>query len=231
MVSEDSGCAGAVRERTPPVRAMPAVEVLPDLWLLPGFADSDALAGPLEAVVAAAPPRRFRTPRGGSMAVRSTGCGTVGWVSDGRGYRYERLDPATGRPWPPMPAAFAALAREAAAAAGFGPFAPDACLVNRYVPGTGMGAHQDRDEADLGAPVVSVSLGIPARFFVVGPERRGRATPIDLGDGDVVVFGGRARLHYHGVRPVKDARHPRFGAVRWNLTLRRALGAPAGSVP
>ena len=210
---------------------MPPSEVLDDVWLLPGLADTDALAGPLEAVVAAAPPRRFVTPRGAPMAVESTNCGTVGWVSDRRGYRYEPRDPRTGRPWPAMPAAFAALADRAASAAGFGPFAPDACLVNRYVPGVGMGAHQDRDEADLDAPIASVSLGIPARFFVVGPERRGRATAIDLADGDVVVFGASARLHYHGVRPLKSASHPRFGPVRWNLTFRRALGPGAPGAP
>ena len=199
------------------------LEVLDDVWLLPRLADPAALETPLAAVVAAAPPRRFVTPRGAPMAVSSTNCGQVGWVSDRRGYRYEPVDPESGRPWPPMPATFAALADRASRAAGFGPFVPDACLVNRYAPGIGMGAHQDRDEADEDAPIVSVSLGLPARFFVVGPERRGRATPIDLVDGDVVAFGGRARLHYHGVRPLKPGVHPRFGAVRWNLTFRRAL--------
>ena len=216
-----------VRARPMPVRTVPPVEVLPGVWLLPGFADSAALAGPLDAVVRAAPPRRFVTPRGASMAVASTSCGAVGWVSDRRGYRYERTDPSSGLAWPAMPTGFAGLADAASRAAGFGAFVPDTCLVNRYAPGTGMGAHQDRDEANLDAPIVSVSLGLPARFFVVGPERRGRATPIDLVDGDVVAFGAGARLHYHGVRPLKDGSHPRFGPVRWNLTFRRALG-PGG---
>ena len=195
--------------------------VLPGVWHLAGFADGDALAAALEAVLAAAPPRRMTTPRGRPMGVESSNCGALGWVSDRRGYRYSPVDPASGRPWPPMPEAFLALSRRAARAAGFGRFEPDACLLNRYRPGVGMGAHQDRDERDLTAPIVSVSLGIPARFFVIGPERRGRATPIDLVDGDVVVFGGAARLHYHGVRPLRDAVHPRFGAVRWNLTFRK----------
>ena len=208
--------ASRAREPGPPERR------LEDVWLLPRFADPGALAEPLAAVAAAAPPRRFVTPRGRSMAVASTNCGPLGWVSDRRGYRYEPRDPVSGRPWPAMPAAFRDLAREAAAAVGLGPFEPDACLFNRYAPGVGMGAHQDRDEDDLDAPIVSVSLGLPARFFVLGPERRGRSTPIDLVDGDVVVFGRTARLHHHGVRPLKPGTHPRFGAVRWNLTFRRA---------
>ena len=226
LAGEAGGAARpvGVRARPAPVRAVSPVEVLPDVRLLPGFVDPDALAGPLDAVLRAAPPRRFVTPRGASMAVASTSCGAVGWVSDRRGYRYESADPITGRPWPAMPRGFAALADAASRAAGFGAFAPDTCLVNRYAPGVGMGAHQDRDEADLDAPIVSVSLGLPARFFVVGPERRGRAVPIDLVDGDVVVFGASARLHYHGVRPLKEGVHPRFGPVRWNLTFRRALG-------
>ena len=225
--SSGRGRAVEVHPRAVPVRAVPPAQVLPDVWLLPGFADPEALVDALEGVIEAAPPRRFVTPRGSAMAVASTSCGAAGWVSDRHGYRYEPIDPLTGRPWPAMPAAFAALADGASTAAGFGAFAPDSCLVNRYAPGVGMGAHQDRDEADLGAPIVSVSLGLPARFFVVGPERRGRSTPIDLVDGDVVVFGASARLHYHGVRPLKPGSHPRFGSVRWNLTFRRALGPAA----
>ena len=196
--------------------------ILPGVWHLPGFADGDALGAALETVLAAAPPRRLVTPRGRPMAVLSSNCGALGWVSDRRGYRYSALDPLSGRPWPPMPDVFVELARRAARVCGFARFAPDACLLNRYAPGVGMGAHQDRDEADADAPIVSVSLGLPARFFVVGPERRGRATPVDLVDGDVVVLGGPARLHYHGVRPLGDAVHRRFGAVRWNLTFRKA---------
>ncbi len=217
--------AFAVQRCAAMVRVMPPVEVLPDVWLLSGFADSELLATPLASVVEAAPLRRFVTARGRQMAVASTNCGAAGWTSDARGYRYTAIDPQSGEPWPAMPAPFGELAQEAARAAGFGAFTPDACLVNRYVPGVGMGAHQDRDEASFDEPIVSVSLGIPARFFVVGPERRGRATPIDVADGDVVVFGASARLHYHGVRPLKQAEHPRFGAARWNLTFRRALQA------
>lgn len=199
-----------------------AVEILPGWWYLPGFADSEALAPVVAAVCEQAPERRMQTPRGFTMSVATTSCGAVGWVSDRRGYRYSPVDPVTGTPWPAMPAALSALADSASRAAGFGPFAPDTCLINQYTPGTRMGAHQDRDEADFSRPIVSVSLGIPARFFIVGDRRQGRSVPVDLVDGDVVVFGGPARRQFHGVRPLKDARHPRFGAVRWNLTFRQA---------
>lgn len=193
------------------------------LCVLRGFADSKALKPVLEQLLAAAPVRRMVTPRGSRMAVSTTSCGEVGWISDRKGYRYSAIDPEAGRPWPPMPAAFARLASDAAIAAGYSDFAPESCLINRYVPGVGMGAHQDRDERCLDRPIVSVSLGLGARFFVVGPERRGRATSVDLIDGDVIVLGGVARLHYHGVRPLKPGLHPRFGDCRWNLTFREAL--------
>lgn len=196
-------------------------ERLPGVWHLPRFADPAVLEKPLSDVVAAAAPRHMSTPRGATMSVAMTNCGSQGWVSDRRGYRYQPIDPLDGAAWPPMPAAFMELATRAAAQCGFAGFAPDVCLINRYRPGDRMGAHQDRDESAFHAPIVSVSLGIPARFFVVGPERRGRATPIDLSDGDVIVFGGVARLHFHGVRPLKPAVDPRFGAVRWNLTFRQ----------
>ncbi len=156
------------------------------------------------------------------MAVATTSCGDTGWVADTRGYRYSDVDPLSGDPWPPMPACFSELSRKAAEFAGFQAFEADTCLVNRYAPGVGMGAHQDRDERDFSQPIVSVSLGLPARFFVVGAERKGRSTPIDLKSGDVLVFGGTARRYYHGVRPVKPGQHPRFGCCRWNLTFRRA---------
>lgn len=206
------------------------VEVMPDVWLLPRFADSGALSDALERVVAQAPVRHMTTPRGFQMGVATSNCGGCGWVSDRRGYRYSETDPQTGEAWPSMPTCFDRLARSAASACGFAGYLPDACLINRYAVGKGMGAHQDRDEAALDQPIVSVSLGLPARFFVVGPERRGRATPVDVSDGDVVVFGGVARLHYHGVRPLKPGCHPRHAEVRWNLTFRRARPMPVAGI-
>jgi len=190
--------------------------------LLPGRADPADLA-PLIAAIEAVSPFRFMTTRGGGrLAAAMTSAGARGWVSDRRGYRYETRDPETGQPWPEMPTAFRRLAVDAATEAGYADFAPDACLINRYAVGAGMGLHQDRDEADLGHPVVSVSLGLPAIFLVGGAERSMRAAPVPVRSGDVIVFGGPARLLFHGVRPVKPGHDPVFGPFRYNLTFRKA---------
>ena len=199
------------------------LEICPGMILLKDYADSAVLQPELESVLAAAPLRRMQTSRGFYMSVQTSNCGQAGWVSDRQGYRYTASDPLTGAPWPSMPVAFQALAERAAEVAGFTGFQPDACLVNHYQPGTQMGAHQDRDESDFAAPIVSVSLGIDARFFVMGSTRRGSSIPVDLSDGDVLVFGGPARKFYHGVRKLKFSEHPLFGPVRWNLTFRKAL--------
>jgi len=199
-----------------------SLEICPGMVLLRQFADTASLQPVLESLLAVSPLRRMQTTRGFYLSVQSSNCGQLGWVSDRRGYRYSELDPLTGQAWPDIPAAFRTLAQQAARSAGFAGFDPDGCLINQYVPGAQMGAHQDRDESDIDAPIVSVSMGIDARFFVTGSERRGRSTAVDLSDGDVVVFGGPARLHYHGVRKLKHSEHPRFGAVRWNLTFRKA---------
>ncbi len=198
------------------------VDVMPGVWFLPRFAEPESLNSDLADVVARAPVRQMKTPRGFLMGVAMSNCGQCGWVSDRRGYRYAEHDPDSGEPWPEMPRSFSLVALAAAKACGFDAFAPDVCLINRYAVGKGMGAHQDRDEQDLEQPIVSISLGLPARFFMVGPERRGRSIPIDVADGDVVVFGGPARLHYHGVRPLKPGDHAVHGASRWNLTFRCA---------
>lgn len=196
---------------------------LPGLVLLRGFADPSVLQPAIEAVTAAAPFRHMATPGGRRMSVAMTNCGEAGWVTDRAGYRYQPTDPESGRAWPPMPAAFRDLAAAAAARAGFPGFAPDVCLINRYVPGARLGAHRDEDEASYDHPIVSVSLGLPATFLFHGERRGGRALRLPLADGDVVVFGGPARLGYHGVAPLADGSDPRFGACRINLTLRRAL--------
>ena len=198
-------------------------KILDGVWLLRGAADSAVLQRDLEAVLALAPLRRMQTRRGFTMSVAMSNCGAVGWVSDRRGYRYSEMDPESGESWPPMPESFMSLASLAAGRVGFAKFQPDVCLINRYLPGCAMGAHQDVDERDFDAPIVSVSLGLPARFFVVGPERRGRSTAIDLVDGDVVVFGGPARRYYHGVRKLKPARDASAFDARFNLTFRKAL--------
>ena len=181
------------------------------------------LLAAIDEIVAAAPFRRMVTPGGFEMSVAMTNCGAAGWVTDRKGYRYDRLDPATGRAWPPLPDLFLGLARDAAADAGYQAFAPDACLLNRYEPGTRLSLHQDRNERDFGQPIVSVSLGLPAVFLFGGNERSDKTLRVPLRHGDIVVWGGPSRLFYHGVLALKDGDHPSLGRQRLNLTLRKAL--------
>ena len=202
------------------------VDVLgPGAHVLRGFAldAAAALLAALRAVIAAAPFRHMVTPGGLRMAVAMTNCGSLGWVSDRRGYRYDPVDPQTGARWPPMPATFARLAADAAARAGFDAFVPDACLVNRYAPGTRLSLHQDRNERDFAAPIVSVSLGLPAVFLWGGLRRTDRPRRLRLEHGDVVVWGGPSRLVFHGVDTLADGEHPATGRCRINLTFRKAL--------
>lgn len=193
--------------------------------LLRGFASPQAqqLMADLETVLAAAPLRHMMTPGGFRMSVAMTNCGSVGWVTDRSCYRYTATDPESQKPWPPMPESFSRLATDAAAKAGFENFHPDACLINRYEPGARMTLHQDKDEQDFGAPIVSVSLGLPAVFLFGGLKRKDPAQRMKLDSGDVVVWGGPSRLNYHGINPLKDGEHPLTGRCRFNLTFRRAL--------
>ena len=193
--------------------------------LLRGFASpvAAALLAEIDTIAAAAAFRRMAVPGGHTMSVAMTGCGVASWVSDRAGYRYAPLDPLTGRVWPALPPAMLDLAARAAAAGGFAGFAPDTCLVNRYEPGARMALHQDRDERDLGQPIVSVSLGLPATFLWGGLRRADRPRRVRLDSGDVVVWGGPARLTYHGIAPLPPGAHPATGACRYNLTFRRAL--------
>lgn len=192
--------------------------------MLRGFACSDEpeLRRALDAVAVEAPFRHMVTPGGFRMSVAMTNCGDRGWVSSASGYRYAATDPLTGAPWPAMPTVMLELAREAAAAAGFANFTPDACLVNRYEPGARLTLHQDKDERDFDQPIVSVSLGVPATFLFGGLKRKDRVARVTLEHCDVVVFGGPSRLYYHGVSPLKPVQHPFAGQARINLTLRRA---------
>ncbi|HTR16835.1 MAG TPA: DNA oxidative demethylase AlkB [Acetobacteraceae bacterium] len=195
-----------------------------DAVLLRDFASAEApdLLTAVEAIATAAPFRRMMTPGGRMMSVEMTNCGPLGWVSDRAGYRYAPRDPLSGAPWPDMPAPFAGLATRAADAAGFAGFAPDACLINRYRPGAQMAPHQDRDERDLGAPIVSVSLGLPATFLFGGARRGDPARRVRLDSGDVVVWGGASRLAFHGVARLAEGDHPLTGRCRINLTFRKA---------
>jgi len=204
----------------------PAVEPMADgAVLLRGFAAAEAasLVAAVDRIAAAAPFRHMVTPGGFTMSVAMTNCGRAGWVTDRSGYRYDPVDPANGKPWPKMPALFLDLAARAAAAAGFDGFVPDSCLINRYVPGARLTLHQDRNERDFAAPIVSVSLGLPATFLFGGAKRSERPKRLRLASGDVAVWGGLARLAFHGVDVLPEGEHALTGAARLNLTFRRAL--------
>jgi alkylated DNA repair protein (DNA oxidative demethylase) len=204
----------------------PAREAIAEgAWLLRGFARDAAprLMSELAAIVEAAPFRHMVTPGGFRMSVAMTNCGQAGWVSDATGYRYDAADPLTGMAWPAMPLGFRQLATDAARLAGYASFAADACLINRYEPGARLTLHQDRNERDYRAPIVSVSLGLPAVFLFGGASRKDRPRRMRLESGDVVVWGGATRLAYHGIASLKDGEHPLTGRCRINLTLRQAL--------
>ncbi len=193
--------------------------------LLRSFALSEVpqLLEEVARVAGAAPFRHLITPGGHTMSVAMTNCGRVGWVSDRAGYRYDPLDPDTQKPWPAMPGVFLDLAARAAAESGFAGYDPDACLINRYQAGAKLGLHQDRDEKDAWAPIVSVSLGVPAVFLWGGKKRADPVRRMRLDHGDVVVWGGPARFVYHGVAPIKASEHPLTGAARINLTFRKVF--------
>jgi DNA oxidative demethylase len=197
----------------------------PGAFLLPGFALNEAPACIrwVDEIATHSPYRGMATPGGHIMSVTTTSCGSAGWVSDANGYRYARSDPDTGRSWPAIPDTLATLARQAAALAGFAAFSPDACLINRYAPGARMSLHQDKNERDFTQPIVSVSLGLPAVFLWGGARRADRPRRLHLSHGDVVVWGGPARMRFHGVEPVPDGDHPLTGRCRINLTFRKAL--------
>jgi DNA oxidative demethylase len=206
----------------------PSQEYLgPRAAVLRSFATEHAAAlfADVSRVTRDAPFRHLVTPGGYRMSVAMTNCGSCGWVSDESGYRYDERDPATGRRWPRMPDSFQELAVRAAAQLDFLDFAPDACLINRYAPGTRLSLHRDSDEGDLRAPIVSVSIGLPATFLWGGAKRSDRPRRVALEHGDVVVWGGPSRLHYHGVLPVKEGEHPLSGRCRLNLTFRQASGS------
>ena len=206
-------------------RAAGREQLEPGAFVLRAFAldEAPALLDAIQVVARAAPFRHMTAARGLRMSVAMTNCGDAGWLSDRSGYRYDAIDPETRQPWPAMPGVFAHLAQRAASAAGFEGFAPDACLINRYEPGTRLTLHQDRDEQDFAAPIVSVSLGVPATFLWGGETRAVRPRRVRLDHGDVVVWGGPARLNFHGIDTLHEADHALTGSARFNLTFRRAL--------
>jgi DNA oxidative demethylase len=201
------------------------ISLAPGAVLLRHFAlvEGRSLLIEVQKISARAPFRHLITPSGFRMSVAMTNCGAVGWVSDRSGYRYDRTDPDTGQGWPPMPSLFLSVAMTAAAVAGFSGYAPDVCLINRYVPGARLSLHQDRNELDDEAPIVSVSLGLSAIFLFGGLKRSDRSLRVPLEHGDVVVWGGPARMRFHGVLPLADGFHTETSAQRINLTFRTAL--------
>jgi alkylated DNA repair protein (DNA oxidative demethylase) len=196
----------------------------PGTAILNGFAlgREAELAFMMEAVSKLAPFRHMITPGGFRMSVALTNCGRYGWITDRTGYRYDSIDPETGQHWPGMPDTFLELARAAASTAGFPSFDPDACLINRYEPGSRLTLHQDKNERDFTQPIVSVSLGLPATFLFGGMERSDKTVRVSVHHGDVIVWGGPARLRYHGIDPLKEGMHTPFGGYRYNLTFRTA---------
>lgn len=180
------------------------------------------LLGAIEAIAEQSPFRHMVTPGGYQMSVAMTNCGSVGWITNRTGYRYDAIDPQSGQAWPEMPPIFRELAGQAAAQAGFAGFRPEACLVNRYEPGARLSLHQDRDEKNYDEPIVSVSLGLPATFLWGGLKRSDKTVRYRLEHGDVVVWGGPSRLVFHGVAPLADGEHVLLGRRRINLTFRKA---------
>jgi DNA oxidative demethylase len=209
----------SLADLSPPREAMAEGAVL-----LRGFARpcEVGLLAALRDIESQAPFRRMFTPGGHQMSVAMTNCGCYGWVTDRGGYRYDGVDPESGKGWPAMPSVLRELAEAAAREAGFAGFTPDACLINRYEPGAKMSLHQDRDEKDFSAPIVSVSLGLPAIFLFGGMKRTEKPQRYRLEHADVVVWGGPSRLFFHGVAPLADGEHPLLGRKRINLTFRKA---------
>lgn len=203
----------------------PAREIIGDgAVILRRFAQGQE-AGLIEAIDAVAAKAAFRqmvTPGGYQMSVAMTSCGRYGWVTDRHGYRYATQDPQRMVAWPEMPATFLALAQAAAATAGYSGFQPNSCLINRYETGSKLSLHQDRDEQDLTAPIVSVSLGIPAVFQFGGIRRTDLIKRYRMESGDIVVWGGPTRLAFHGIGAMKEGAHPLTGGYRYNLTFRKA---------
>lgn len=223
-LSESDSCSTLCDERYRYMDSVETVEIVPGALVLRDFAtlSAESLLLAVQAVADRSPFRRVITPSGKSMSVEMTNCGTYGWTSDYRGYRYEKIDPKTGAEWPSLPVEFAVIAKSAARCAGYSEFEPDVCLINRYEPGSSMGLHQDRDEKDFTQPIVSVSLGLSIRFRIGGTLRHGATRGVTLHHGDVLVFGGPARHAFHGVGRLPNGIHPLTGTRRINLTFRCA---------
>lgn len=195
-------------------------EIQKDVYLLRKFTSYDALVDDVKAVVTQAPFRFMYTPGGKKLNISMTNCGDLGWISEPTGYRYSAKDPTTNMGWPSMPHSFHLLSQAVSKLARFNNFQPNACLINHYKQGKELTAHQDKNEPDLSQPIVSVSLGMSARFQIYGNSRNNKPFEIELYDGDVMVWGRSARLIYHGVKTNRSIPHPILGSHRINLTMR-----------
>lgn len=195
------------------------------VFMLKGYAEPwiDELHQGICEISKQSPFRRMTLKNGNKMTVEMTNCGEFGWLSDQSGYRYTHYDPLTAAPWPDMPSGFKDLAIAAASEVGFNSFVPDSCLVNRYHRSTGISLHQDINEIDFGQPIVSVSLGVSARFILGGLKRCQKQVKTLIHHADVMVWGGVDRKVFHGVMPLQVVQeHSRFGATRINLTFRKS---------
>ena len=196
-------------------------QVVRDVYVCRQLTSYSAMQTSVQSIHQKAPFRFMSTPGGKRLRISMTNSGEFGWISDAQGYRYAPQDPTTGQNWPAMPADFIQLAEQAARTCGFDEFTPNACLINHYLSGRNLSAHQDKNEPDLSQPIVSVSLGMSARFQIFGDSRQNKPLEIELYDGDVMVWGRSARLMYHGVKTNHSQPHPQLGLHRINLTFRQ----------
>jgi alkylated DNA repair protein (DNA oxidative demethylase) len=197
-------------------------QIAPDIWLLSNFVDTKPLLSLVDTITQSSPFRKMLTPNGHYTGVAATNCGKFGWVSDKTGYRYSPIDPINKNQWPALPSTFEQLAKDAAKSADFENFCPDACLINRYLIGTKLGSHQDKNEVNFKQPIVSVSIGLPAIFQIFGSQRSGKAINVQLYDGDVMVWGNSSRLIYHGVKALTENSLDPNQKQRINLTFRKS---------
>ena len=197
-------------------------EIYPGMFLLSNFVDTKPLLVEVSNIIALSPFRKMMTPNGHKTGIALTNCGDHGWVSDRQAYRYSTVDPQTSKPWQLMPVIFKKLAIEATEAVGYKNFIPDACLINQYLIGSKLNSHQDKNEKDFASPIVSVSVGLPATFQIFGEERGGKPLNVNVYDGDIVVWGGRSRLAYHGIKTIKADLHNPNLVERINITFRKA---------
>lgn len=198
-------------------------ELAPGVFLFRSYVNEDTFMNVIQDVASDAPFRHMVTPGGKKINVAGTSMGDCGWYSDRNGYRYEKSDPLTGRNWPDIPKEIQKIISDAAIKAGFQNFIADSCFINRYEPGVRLTSHIDQDEKDFNQPIVSVSIGVSAIFQIYGETRSGKALNIPLHSGDLLIFGGPARRHYHDVKKLETDNHPLTGHFRYNLTFRKAL--------